>query len=332
MSITQTSLARILSVISDAAGVDLVNAEPFSDGISNKTFSVKTQDGSSLVLKLGRRGRAWKIRKDATLLQGLRGHIPVPRVIWVSEIELQDSSGAMLMEYVLFGPSKAIAGNLPLSFFHHAARILVDLHSENDVTRELISYLKTLNNSGLDAYEPTPFTQKCSRASSLLNYMLQRQSQLLPMLEKLYSRMKEQEPLFASGTCSLTHDDLALSNILTDGAQVRAVIDFENAKLGDPACDLHFFCQSSIEWGAKSSMLAAFLDEYTRLRPLPPNFEAKGPFYRYFRAFQRVAAQAEQVDVLPEIADQLQSNSRRLLQNLIDFKDPCLARGVYRAP
>jgi len=318
-------LSDVLPFISERAGIELVKAVRFPGGI-NTTTLVTTRDDRTFVLKLGRRGRAKTLLKEAVLLGELQGYIPVPQVTWVSDKEFTAFSGAVLMEHLPLGCAITVAPDLPLSFFVSVGQMLARIHSDTVVTRRIAAYLHTLNESRAVSY---PFKQKFSRACILVERIAERNSTLVPILKTLLARMKALEVFFDSVGCALTHNDLSLNNILTDGSNTSAFIDFEEAMPGDPACDLSFFCQSSIVSGVRASMVGAFLAAYKCLRALPMGFLERAAFYRYFRAFERVASQVERSVEVPEETDRPRSSFNELLERLVHQTDECLSESSY---
>ena len=77
----------------------------------------------------------------------------------------------------------------------------------------------------------------------------------------------------------LLHGDLGSHNVFTDGRDVTAVIDWEDALSGDPVFDIAFWATFHPD-----RRHAAFLDGYRAVRALPADFE-----WRFWLYYLRVA-------------------------------------------
>jgi len=77
----------------------------------------------------------------------------------------------------------------------------------------------------------------------------------------------------------LLHGDPGHHNVFSDGAQITALIDWEDALAGDPIFDIAY-------WGTfvRDEMRARFLDGYQTIEKLPGDFE-----FRYWLYYLRVA-------------------------------------------
>jgi hypothetical protein len=73
----------------------------------------------------------------------------------------------------------------------------------------------------------------------------------------------------------LLHGDLGSHNVFTDGREVTALIDWEDALSGDPAFDVAFWATFHPD-----RRHAAFLDGYRSVRDVGPDFEAR--FWLYY--------------------------------------------------
>lgn len=77
----------------------------------------------------------------------------------------------------------------------------------------------------------------------------------------------------------LLHGDLGHHNIVTDGEQITAVLDWEDALCGDPIFDIAGWGTFTKDW-----MREPFLEGYTSVHKLPPDFE-----WRYWLYYLRIA-------------------------------------------
>ncbi|CCW35479.1 putative homoserine kinase type II (protein kinase fold) [Chthonomonas calidirosea] len=97
----------------------------------------------------------------------------------------------------------------------------------------------------------------------------------------LCSRFLQKEAcgVFESAPSHLLHGDLGHHNIMTDGQQITAILDWEDVLCGDPVFDI-------ASWGTfnREEMREPFLRGYASIRPLPQDFE-----WRYWLYYLRIA-------------------------------------------
>jgi hypothetical protein len=92
---------------------------------------------------------------------------------------------------------------------------------------------------------------------------------------RIFAAFAAAEQSFANVEPVLLHGDLGSHNVFTDGAQVTALIDWEDCLSGDPVFDVAFWATFHPD-----RRHAAFLDGYRRERVLPADFELR--FWLYY--------------------------------------------------
>jgi Ser/Thr protein kinase RdoA (MazF antagonist) len=92
---------------------------------------------------------------------------------------------------------------------------------------------------------------------------------------RIVASFAERAGLFEIPTGALLHGDLSGRNVFTDGAEITAVIDWEDCLAGDPVFDLAFWATFHQE-----SRYPALLDGYASVRPLPADFHDR--FWLYY--------------------------------------------------
>jgi aminoglycoside phosphotransferase (APT) family kinase protein len=214
-------------------------------------------------------GSAWQVAKETYIQQTLKA-VPTPKVLAVLDT-------SYIMEYG--GRASEGMANLPNSFFASCGTTLRRLHDENlDIPSLCQDRYAKANWDAMFGYHYR--MAQCTR-------WLQRippQSPVVPWLKPLLARMSNDPALlgaFRASRFCFTHGDFRTRNILTDGAQVTNVIDFEHSIYGDPDSDLHTFCQRILLEGHPVEALRTFLSTYGA----SDTFHAKRRFYRYCQAF-----------------------------------------------
>lgn len=93
--------------------------------------------------------------------------------------------------------------------------------------------------------------------------------------ERIHWTFGQLHTLLETSTPSLLHGDLANRNVIADGDRITGVIDWEDCLSGDPVFDIAFWATFR-----PHENLDVFLDGYTCIRSLPPDFEMR--FWLYY--------------------------------------------------
>ena len=293
----------------------------FSGGLANETYKVDSQAGPR-VLKVYHPKKQANAEKEATVLMALRDYVRVPEVeVWGDAIV--PGRTALLMEYLPYLNASEIWQLLTQSFYVNAAEMLGRLHSAGQ-SLTLQTVLVEWSRRHLATERTGPFDQYYCGTQKWLQVFEREGMTMTPLLVVLSQRMRHHEKYFAKAKCSFIHGDYTLTNLLTDGTHVVAVIDPEKAQIGDPSYDVHYFGQIIVDHGAPNSAANIFLKTYDQTVGLPPYFEERRNFYRYYRAFQRTFRYRNDM-LLKRPADDSQEKLTRFLTSLVEYSDPWLS-------
>lgn len=296
----------------------------FEDGIINETYRVDRPEGPQVLKVYHPKNRA-NAEKEAAMLAALQGSLPVPRLGAHGDV-LVPGRTALLMEYFPYPNARQIRPRLAKDFYISAAETLGIIHAEK-VTRSLQTSLTSWNKRHIGVERVQPFDQFCQQAESWLHTLARDGAASVAELAVLFNRMQRHARFFCDSALAVVHGDYSMANLLTDGTRVSAVLDFERMTIGDPGWDLHYFSQIIVDAGLSSTFVTAFLAAYERVLGLPPYFEERRNFYRYYRGFQRairhryIALQRKAPDRAAE------QKIYRFLKNLVDYSDPWLSSG-----
>lgn len=205
-------------------------------GQSNLTYTASDADGHRWVLRRPPLGTllasAHDVVREARILAALRDTaVPVPRILGVSDDREVCDAPLVLMEHV--------EGQV---LDHAAIARTLSPRRRNDLARSLVNTLATVHTvdlaavglSDLASHKPYAARQ-LKRWSSQWEKSKTRES---PELDDLTDRLRAHEP--PQRELTLVHGDFHLNNLITDPdtGQVRAVLDWELATLGDPLADM----------------------------------------------------------------------------------------------
>ena len=116
----------------------------------------------------------------------------------------------------------------------------------------------------------------------------------------------------------LIHNDFADWNLLTDGKEITAVLDWDECHGGDPIADLA--CWSTF---FNIERMNKFMEGYTSHTSLPKDFDDRFHFYRLRYTISKMALRIKryQVDKSPSILERLE-NGKQALKNETEWFGP----------
>jgi aminoglycoside phosphotransferase (APT) family kinase protein len=233
----------------------LVRATKLHGGISAETFALEIElpDGRMQKLIVRRQGDAYRDRPDAhipvalehALLRALKAEgLPVPEPLFHDDSCEDLPTPFIVMEYVEgepdFAPSDALANARQM------AEVLARIHAVDFSTHRLSS-LPSLSDevSRKIAARPERLDDSISEG-------------------EIRGILMANWPLHQRNRDALLHGDFWPGNILWRSGRVAAVIDWEDAMLGDPLSDIAN-ARLEILWAYGADAMRAFTDHYQAL-------------------------------------------------------------------
>jgi hygromycin-B 7''-O-kinase len=225
--------------------LEVVDISPLDGGEVHANYGIRTGDRRELVLKVYRGELAWKLDKEAYLLDLVHGRVAVPKIV-------QAGHGALVMTRLPGRPAR-FTDDDPAEVSRQLGSLLRDLHT---ITFDSFGYIETRVTS------PVPTN---------LEYMRRRVERKVhsgpPDLRGALERhFAEREAAFEG--CSqavLCHNDAHDANVLVEDGRITGLIDWENAVAADPILDLAKAWAFSD--GRSDETLAALIEGYGPLRP-----------------------------------------------------------------
>lgn len=308
--------------------LDLISVFPSSGGMSNSMWRLYGRE-RSYVIRIGKQGEAWRIQKEAALLQDLRGRISVPRLVECRESSRNFSEGYLLMEYCPGRMASGAPSELGLGFFEEVANALGIIHEQRYKTYGFLTDAKNVEADPTIAHSfPGPFSsafeQIFLQVQGWFGHLNSKGNRYTPYLRVLLERMETYRPQFG-GEAHFVHDDFSLKNILEEDSRFSAIIDFELAKAGDPCSDLHYFMFTGLDMGCPPEGIQRFLDSYRSEYGLPEGFQEKGNFMRYYYGFRMVITLKRRLEFTPqEKHEHTRERLKRRLVSYVERTDPYL--------
>ncbi|MFH2019499.1 MAG: phosphotransferase [bacterium] len=114
----------------------------------------------------------------------------------------------------------------------------------------------------------------------------------------------------------LVHNDFADWNLLTDGHQISAVLDWDESHAGDPVADLA--CWSTF---FTIERMVKFMEGYKQVGTLPNDYDERFHFYRLRYTISKMALRIKRymVDKSPGLLERLENGKRALVEELSWF-------------
>jgi aminoglycoside phosphotransferase (APT) family kinase protein len=256
-------------------GGGTLSVSPIGEGHSNVTYLIQREDGSELVLRRPPRPplppSAHDVLREARLLGALAGTAArVPRVLAVGDDPATIGSPFYLMERV---PGEAIVFSLPPALEHPAER--------RRIADELIDSLVEIHAvdwraAGLEGFgKPTGYLERQLRRFSGLWEI--NKTREIPAVERVGNWLAEHRPDPTPPTpATIVHGDYRLGNTIFSAsapAELRAVLDWEMATIGDPLADLGYLCMMWSEPDDPPGGLRDALGRVTRAEGFPTRAE-----------------------------------------------------------
>jgi Ser/Thr protein kinase RdoA (MazF antagonist) len=198
--------------------LDVVDIAPLDGGEVHANYGMRTDDGRELVLKVYRGELAWKLDKEAYLLDLVQGLVLVP--------ELVQAGQGMLVMTRLPGRPARFTDDDPVGVSRQLGGLLADLHT---ITFDAFGYIGA---------------RVTSPVATNLEYMRRRIERKVPsgppdLRDSLARHFAEREAAFEGcETAVLCHNDAHDANVLVEDGRITGLIDWENAVAADPIFDL----------------------------------------------------------------------------------------------
>lgn len=245
-----------------------VEASPIGDGHSNVTYELRREDAHVVLRRPPRPPippSAHDVLREARLLLALRpAGVRVPEVLALCEDPGVIGMPFFVMEHL---DGHVIGRTLPPALDDPDGRLRLGC--------ELVDALVELH--AVDVAQPE--LEGFGRQSGYLDRQLRRFSSIwdaqrtrdVPEVEAVGDWLRRHLP--ASRDVTVVHGDYRLGNVMfdRDRPELRAVLDWEMATLGDPLADLGYLCATWASPGDEDNPMLA-LSEVTRL----PGFLSRG--------------------------------------------------------
>lgn len=299
-------------------GAGAVEARPIGDGHSNVTYLLE-RGGARVVLRRPPRPplppSAHDVVREARLLSALRpAGVRVPEVLAICEDASVIGMPFFVMEHV---EGDVLGERMPASLDTVAGRA--------GVADELVDALAELHavapqDAGLgDAARAAGYLERQVRRFGTL--WTSQRTREVPEVEQVGRWLADHLP--AAGAVAVVHGDYRLGNVMFDRErpQLRAVLDWEMATLGDPLADVGYLCATWAQPGDAENPMN-LLSAVTRRAGFP---SPDGLRERYARVSGRTVDDLRFYEVLAvwKAAVFLESSYRRYRDGTTD--DPYFA-------
>lgn len=252
----------------------VLNARRLTGGANQETWAFDAQTPQELVPLILRRARGGSLQRgtgiglemEAHVIRAAHKHgVLAPEVLYV--LGSEDGIG---LGFIM----RRIAGEtVPRRILKGDAFALVRPELATQCGNALAA-IHTVPTEGLDRLKNfTPI----SRVEWLYSHFLATE-QVSPVFSYAFAWLRQHAPS-APENPALVHGDFRNGNLMIGEEGIRAVLDWENAHIGDPAEDLGWFCIPSWRFGSLDKPAGGFgsredlLAGYSEAGGIPPSAE-----------------------------------------------------------
>lgn len=259
-------LRRFLAEALDEPELVLANFRRSGGGHSWETYAAETtvrgsgQPATRFAVKrqpsVGMLG-TYDLRREIDILHtAAAAGVPVPRIIAAQE-PTESERGFYIMNFV--------DGVVPTSA--DVMQTVPDARTRRALGLELAAILARLHAhpveqipAGLRDPLPDPDATGALAVARWQGIYQEAAAIRLPILDLAFAWLNHRAA-DVSGRLALIHNDLHIGNFIADGGRVAAVLDWETAEIGDPACDIAKFNLPTFRGGTDLASALVPLDD-----------------------------------------------------------------------
>ena len=222
-------------------GREILGVYRIPNGENNFSFLVKTKDQKEFIIRVSNFNNRKKFSSEKTVVNFLSiFDIPVPKIVCVEE---QGS--------IIPGRTLSMSEKLPGETFQR------DYVGENPITKDFLAEVGNALNkihsisfgTGYGAINERGKGKHSSWSEFILAYFRKEKIEALCYRDimskdhagKIARLLDRISPFLENTSRQLLHGDFTLANILQKDGKLTGIIDFENAKFGDPLFDIAKF-------------------------------------------------------------------------------------------
>jgi aminoglycoside phosphotransferase (APT) family kinase protein len=241
-----TPFEVIDEAIHKATGSRIANKDRIIKGESNEVHSIETKDGQEVIIRIGHSDWAKESfeREKWALEECAKVGVPVPTVLYMETTELDGKPLSISIENKIAGtPLNEIED---ISEPENKAR-LEELIQKSG---QILTKIHSIKTTWFDDLDANGIGEKTTPAETLSGDWVQPDN-IMKVAERtnLDSKvalraleiLENERVKYQIDTPSLVHSDYAPKHIMIDGNEITGIIDFENAKSGDPVRDLAYW-------------------------------------------------------------------------------------------
>jgi aminoglycoside phosphotransferase (APT) family kinase protein len=264
----------INKVVKKATGSSLKMKNRIIEGEVNEVYEVVTEDKQSVIVRISRSKHPRFEAEEKAIKLALMAGVPAPKVILVERVfEKKDSITVCVEEKIDGKPLKKLMGKLDeptlKSIISEAGNILSKIHSVK---------LEGFGELGRDI-PYRDWGEYVLRSERKLDRIIEASKNIgieVSMIKKAIEILKSHSSVYSKIKPYLLHGDFSTKHFLIRNNNIVGIIDFENAKGGDPVLDfawLNYFYGKVIptNW---------LKDGYTNKNVFYDNFKLKMKLYR----------------------------------------------------
>ncbi|KKQ43168.1 MAG: Aminoglycoside phosphotransferase [Microgenomates group bacterium GW2011_GWC1_37_8] len=264
----------IEKVVKRATNSTMVNKKRIIEGEVNEVYEVITKDNQRVIVRISRSKHPRFEAEEKAIRLALMAGVPAPKVLLIEKVSLENENLTFCVEKKTEGqPLKNLMQNIDQetlkSIIAEAGQILSQIHS-----------VKLDGFGGLDRDELyrswEEFVLRPKQKLERITEAVKTMRIDINLVNEAIKILKDHTDLYKDTSPQLLHGDFSIKHFLIKNNHIVGIIDFENAKGGDPVFDFawlnYFYGQVvPIDW---------LKEGYKNKDLFDSNFETKMKLYR----------------------------------------------------
>lgn len=268
-----TSDDLIKSIVQKATGSELISKNKIIEGEVNEVYDVKTKEGKNVIVRISRLGRESFESEERVIRLARMAEAPAPKVLLIEDAT-EDSNITFCVEEKMEGvPLKSVMKDM-----------------DKEVLRKIISeagaVLSKIHNITVETFGPLDGGETYNSWKDFIFRIENKKKNIVKatkivdidphLIDKSFEILNENVNMFELKTPKLLHGDFSPKHFMVKDGHLVGIIDFEDAKGGDPIRDiawLSYFYHDAfpLEW---------LQEGYTNKKLFDKNFDKKLKLYR----------------------------------------------------
>lgn len=229
----------IVSVVEKATGSEFVEKSKIVAGEMNEVYDVTLQNHENVIVRISRRMNPRFEEEEKAIQLATQKGVPCPKVLLVENLEHEGEKLTFCVEERIKGEPlldirDSLSKDAMKKYIFEAGVILSNIHSVR--VDGFGNFDKNTPYNKWSEYILEPL-RKIDRIKEVAKDVGIEEK----LITNVASALKDNVEIFDNTTPQLLHGDFSIKHLLVKNNKIVGIVDFENAKGGDPVFDLAWF-------------------------------------------------------------------------------------------